>query len=236
MAEVTVRVEYANGDFDYIKEPSLLEGAEIEKYVQDLLKTIGTTPVYPGDTVVEDVGLLQDILYANFKRHYKKIASFFSPAIRVEEMTPESRHEFFICTDPKEGQAIAGVSLCQKLLGHDLPTKHTKKASSGKKLTTSGNYRADIAAAIGLTFKGQTKWLDLPLSFLLDVLEQAGNLSEVESKDKTAMDINRMAANTVDVAAFAVNTEEFDLLRPQVTEFLNANNIPIPEEFWPIKS
>ena len=140
------RLDYQDGDFTLVFPLPIKESRKVAVYHQELRGAVAGLHVWPED--------LDSKLYPLLKIYYHKIAVFFE--INPDQLTQESRHHFFIATEPIEykNQLIPGLSLLEKLLGYDYPKEDASElVKSSEEIITTGDPSLDIIADAILIFK-----------------------------------------------------------------------------------
>ena len=185
------RVEYVDGDFAYIGEPPLRNYHIINILHEEMQSLLSGRPAWHPDHVV-DGETIADTNLRIIAPFIPKISACFVPEIEFRRMTKQSLYYFFVCTAPfeHEGVMVGGLSGLRSLLGHDIALHDTPIDASKPKHTT-GDIVADITASILLSFEGGgMELLNHPLSFCLDVLKQASELSKTNTEKKEAQMLN----------------------------------------------
>lgn len=195
------KVIYQNGDFDFIQEPPMSRIRYILPVQEELQFLLNGQHVWPPDLFDEgDNRTICDRLYELYWRHFEKLGKLMDPPIDIHQLTPLSRHEFFICTapirDPEKEDVIfaAGLSQLRKLLGHriQMPNETVATEVEEDKFTT-GSIVADITSAVLLNFEGKgMELLELPLTEVSAILTRIGKV--VAARDKKEDGIFQIAA------------------------------------------
>jgi len=99
------------------------------------------------------------LLFEAHDYYYQSIANHFDPAIEVKLLTPESRHRFFVATEPVtiDGKTMPGMSQLEQLMGFSYPKAAGKP--SLEVATTTGDYCLDIEASLLLFRPAEAHWL-----------------------------------------------------------------------------
>lgn len=137
------RLDYQDGDFVIVFPLPIQKSRRVSAYHQELRNAIAGIHVWPEE--------LDAKIYPILKTYYRKIAHFFD--INSDLLTQNSRHHFFIATEPiqyKE-QLIPGLSLLEKLLGYDYPKEDF--ITTDIDVVSTGDPTLDVIADAILIFK-----------------------------------------------------------------------------------
>ena len=139
------RLNYQTGNFILVFPVAIRESRKLSAYLLDLKNSIAGLHIYPEK--------MDDYLFPRFRYHYLKIAHFFE--FDPDQLTQESRHHFFIATEPitYREQLIPGLSLLEQLLGYKYPEDGTDSKLLPQELITTGDLALDIIADAILIFK-----------------------------------------------------------------------------------
>lgn len=139
------RLNYQTGDFVLVFPLAIRESRKLSAYALEIRKSIAGFHIYPEE--------MDHYLFPRFRYHYLKIAQFFE--FDVDQLTQESRHHFFIATEPitYQGQIIPGLSLLEQLLGYKYPEEGTTPPVAPQDIITTGDLALDIIADAILIFK-----------------------------------------------------------------------------------
>lgn len=138
------RLNYTDGDFVLIESPSLLNCDRTRSYHLELHKALEGLSVWPPEESDEQI-------YPKFKLYYQKLGEMLTPPIDCDRLLPESRHKFFVCTDPveHEGRMLPGLSGLEQIMGYSYSTERGEPPDK-----TTGDVTLDILTSVVLTFKG----------------------------------------------------------------------------------
>jgi hypothetical protein len=106
------RLDLIDGNFILIEAPSVLKHAKIKALLGELHKEL------KGLDVSSDVDLQ---IYPIFSNFYQQIGDLLTPKVNCDMLLSESRHSFFVCTDPitiANGEQILGLSRLEQLMGY----------------------------------------------------------------------------------------------------------------------
>lgn len=139
------RLDHLDGDFTIAFPLPIKASRKLTAYYQELRTAIVGLYTWPEK--------VDELMFPAFKLYYQKIAQFFD--VNPEQLTQESRHHFFIATEPIEynGQMIQGLSYLEKLLGYDYPPENKSEQPSQDVVITTGDHNLDIIADAILIFK-----------------------------------------------------------------------------------
>lgn len=152
------RIDYLDGDFEFVALPPVWiehKGAEVlsqdmlNAYLQELRNAIAGRNIWP----IESAG----DLFSEFGLYFRKLSELFRPQLDPGRMTPESRHEFFICTEPFPGlhdpeQLLPGLSGLEQLLGYSYQVA-SDKPKARPRLEGTGTPDLDVLTSALLMFK-----------------------------------------------------------------------------------
>ncbi len=132
-------------NFFLVEAPPLASSAIIRAYHLELLLRVKNLDNY---WLVE----LDQILFSNLGNYYQNISKYLNPKFDCFYLTPESRHRFFIASEPRGDVWISGLEL---LMGYDFQLNEVEKPLA----VTSGNYEIDILADLIISIPNQIKYL-----------------------------------------------------------------------------
>lgn len=103
-----------------------------------------------------DIPQCDRALFEKFAPYYRLLGKLLG--INVDTLTPQSRHAFFVCTDPIEfkEQLIPGLSGLDLLLGRELSESEPKEEDVEGE---SAMGREELEAALLLSFKRHAIWI-----------------------------------------------------------------------------
>ena len=208
------RVDFLNGDFKLVSLP-LSRHPIATAYRQQLQANL------------EGIGYwlpaMDSALFEAWGVYYKRIGELLEPAVDVDLLTPESRHNFFICTEPVPSPAdptqfVVGLSQLDSLLGMSYAAPTAKGVS--QVVITSGDPACDLLADLLLLFKDQALPLADRLSFsaLNKLVTQAAQRKDPELQKKLQNDADKKRFEQLNAGA-------------AVREYYKRQGISVPEDF-----
>ncbi|MBL1177684.1 hypothetical protein [Pantanalinema sp. GBBB05] len=182
------RLEFSDRSFILVKAPSLLspdgilaEHSEVRAYHLELLNRVRALDGFY--FVHADA-----VLFQHYEAYYQAIADRLEPAFRAADLTPQSRHQFFIATDPipnplNPSEQVVGLPQLELLMGYGYPEPGNMSETEP---LTSGNEDMDLLASLSLC---TPQYLGLAASCsradLVDFIKQYTNLRS-HGSDETA--------------------------------------------------
>jgi hypothetical protein len=148
------RLNQVDGTFCLIQAPSLAIAPIVRAYHLELLSVVRQFEYWyleAADTV----------LFTAHEYYYQAIANHLAPSVEVKLLIPQSRHQFFVATEPTptpEGETMPGMSQLEQLMGFSYP-KPGKGVPSLEVVATTGDYCLDIEASLLLFRPDQAHWL-----------------------------------------------------------------------------
>lgn len=183
-------MNFLDGDFVLIESPSLLDCDRIRAYHLALHQTLTGLNVFPA--LEADA-----VLYPQFKLYYQKLGNMMNPVVDCDRLTPESRHEFFVCTEPVEHgeQRLPGLSGLEQLMGFSYNTEAGEEPDK-----TTGDINLDILTSVVLSFKGGSG-IALAKRYsresLVKMCNYAGQLLKSSTEEDDAKDKNKSLTSRV---------------------------------------
>lgn len=198
------RLEFDDRSFILVKAPPMLspdgitaEHAEVRAYHLELLNRVRALD---GFYFVH----ADSVLFGHYEAYYQAIADRLEPAFKAADLTPLSRHHFFIATDPipnpfNPPEQVVGLPELERLMGYDYP--EPDNLSADEPALTSGNEDMDLLASLSLC---TPQYLTLASSYsradCMDFIKQVVNLrsqpsegTEHEAKDRAWYERNQAA-------------------------------------------
>lgn len=218
----------------WVFAPPILECALARDIHQELKSAVFdlSLPVWPPSLPLENGLTLAEFIYEQVREQFEDMARFLKIDVSLDDIDPESRHLFFICTEPvphweRSNEMVQGLSLLDQLLGLSMPTRSSSNSSSR---LSSGDLDADMMAALLLNFKSAGLRLantrGLGYDFINKVFEQASNLQQ-EARKQSEQPKRRI------LPAIAPGEDDpfFIANKSVIKGKLLALNIPLPDEF-----
>ena len=213
------RVDFLDGSFLMVCLP-LARHALISSYRRELRSNL--------DEMSYWMPSMDSTLFRTWGIYYTQISRLMEPAFDAADMTPDSRHRFFVCSTPVErhGETFAGLPQLDLLLGMDYPqpaadpTKGDRPKDSGIVHITSGDPARDLLADLLIMFKDQA----LPLSdrFSFDYLNklvlQAAQRQDPELQKKLQAEADKKRFDQLNAGA-------------AVREHYRRMGIAVPDDF-----
>lgn len=146
------RLDLEGGDYLLVFPPSMAKYPVVFAHYQEFRRALEGLPVWPPQ--------VDTALYKKLRIYYQNIGR--SLGFDPDNVLPESRHEFFVATEPVVVPAIApdpvpGLSGLERLLGLLYPESTEVKAE--KVMITSGSVDIDLTVDVALVFKELTPWM-----------------------------------------------------------------------------
>jgi hypothetical protein len=178
------KLEFSSGQVLVVDAPPLARLKQVQAYYQILRSGLVGLPAW---------GISEDNnLFPIFSDCYTAIANLLRPSFNPAYLTQESRHRFFVATDPTETEKglILGLSGLEYLLGLSPHEEDTPKPQSISPLAppipTSGEVEIDIWADLLLLFPDTGMQLAriFPLQVLSKLIRQSSDRQRGESAIK----------------------------------------------------
>ena len=205
------RLDLKGGDYLLVFPPSMAKYPIVFAHYQEFRQALEGLPVWPPQ--------VDEQLYSHLRVYYQKIGR--SLGFDPERLLSESRHEFFVATEPVVVPAIAldpipGLSGLERLLGLSYP--ESVEAKSEKIVITSGSVDVDLLVDISLVFKELTPWLTKQYSreFLAKMVKQG---SDRLRGDDAIKELQKKA-----------DTEYTEKNYSAIAAQMRLRGIPVPEE------
>lgn len=219
------RVNFLDGDFALIESPSLFDCDRIRAYHLALHQALTGLNVFPA--VEADA-----VLYPQFKLYYQKLGNIMNPVVDCDRLAPESRHEFFVCSEPIEhdGRLLPGLSGLEQLMGFSYSTESSEPPDK-----TTGDITLDILTSVALTFKGGAG-IALAKRYsreeLVKICNYAGQLLKASTEEDDTKDKNKSLTNRV-IPHAAVEADDPILVqnREEILAQLRSLNVSPPPGF-----
>ena len=164
------RLDLKGGDYRLVFPPSMAKYPLIFAHYQEFRRSLEGLPVWPTG--------IDEHLYPRLRVHYQKIGRLLG--FDSDRLIPESRHEFFVATEPVVVPAIApdpipGLSGLERLLGLSYPEETEAKAD--KVMITSGSVDIDLLVDLVLLFKENAQWIyrQFPREFVAKAIKQGSD-------------------------------------------------------------
>ena len=237
------KIEYSDESWEFAREPSFFTRFELVPVIDDMLDLIKGVPVYPPDAILTGDITVHQFLVRRSQRHLDAIALIFRRTqpdllICVNNLTTESRHSFFFCTEPVKpvgyDQEMPGLSQLQLLMGLTYPAKQTRQSKSSKEKTSAplstGNLDARIIAAVHLNFKGSgdTVLKNFGMGMVMDILEEAANL---QRDPKDAEKDQKFPTSSHLVVVGKIDREYWEEIKGDIADGLRDQGTQFPEGF-----
>lgn len=237
------KIEYEDGSWEFIREPSFFTRFELIPVIDDMLELIKGVPVYPPDAILKDGITVHQLLVYRSRKHLEAIALIFrrtqpDALINIDGLTTKSRHGFFFCTEPVKpvgyDQEMPGLSQLQLLMGLTYPAKQTRQPKNSRDKPSAplstGNLDARIIAAVHLNFKGSgdTVLNNFGMGMVMDILEEAANLQrdpKDAEKDQKFPTISRT------VVVGKIDREYWEEIKVGIADALRDRGIKFPDGF-----
>jgi hypothetical protein len=165
-------------------------------------------------------------IYSALGYYYEAVSRLVNPLIIVPRLTPKSRHEFFICTDPVkhpyEDVMLPGMSGLEQLMGFNYSFGERHEPEH-----TTGDINLDVLTGVVLSFKKNA----LPLASMLgvdDLSQMVGHANWLMTP-KEERDKGKKATPTKIKAV--VDDKEFQRLKPLIMERLEEFGAIVPPGF-----
>lgn len=147
------RLDLEGGDYLLVFPPSMAKYPVVLAHYQEFRQALEGLPVWPPQ--------VDAALYKKLRIYYQKIGR--SLGFDPDNVLPESRHEFFVATEPVIVPAISpnpipGISGLEQLLGMK-SYPESAEVRSEKVMVTSGSVDIDLAVDVALIFKELTPWM-----------------------------------------------------------------------------
>lgn len=191
-----IKIEFESGDFDILFSPPMAVSRRLAALLADFQSAIDSqgVSVWPPDSA--DL-----VCFTKFRLHYYKLAAHwnFDPA----NLTPESRHRFFVCTAPFEYENNAYREVCdlERLLGFRSFEEALKDDDREEDPDSTGDPFLDVTTMALLTFK-------------VSGLEDRYGLDDLAKMCKRANDVlrrvEREAKGEVEAGDETLEKEPFD--------------------------
>lgn len=146
------RLNQIDGRFVLVQAPCLKLAPIVRAYHVELLSLVQQFEYWYLEAA-------DSLLFEAHDYYYQAIANHLEPAIEVELLTPESRHCFFVATEPFtiDGKTMPGMSQLEQLMGFSYPKAAGRP--SLEVVATTGDYCLDIEASLLLFRPAEAHWL-----------------------------------------------------------------------------
>lgn len=114
----------------------------VRGYHQEFRRAIAGYKIYPFNEA-------DTVLYHQFRYYYEAIGKLIN--LSAGDIDPESRHRFFVCTEPADG--TVGLSGLEQLMGYSQVVEDQETDISESGVPTTSDPVLDILTDIYLTFK-----------------------------------------------------------------------------------
>ena len=192
------RLNQTDGTFCLVQAPSLAIAPIVRAYHLELLSLVQRFEYWYLEAA-------DSVLFDEHRYYYQAIANHLTPMIDVTLLTAQSRHRFFVATEPAklpDGKTVPGMSQLEQLMGFSYP-KPGKVTSSLEAVATTGDYCLDVEASLLLFRPAEAQWLrqafsPTQLSAIITYANQQssqdGEVSEAQQEaDREFMERNQAA-------------------------------------------
>jgi len=197
-------------------------------YHLELQTAIQGMPVYPPET--------DSVIYPRYKRYYEKILELICPRIHPDRLSYDSRHAFFIGTDPapnpdgkNSDNLTMGLPQLSILMGYKISNEKdeaTEEEDVVHKPSSTGDSVLDIETDILLIFKSAAPYLlaHHGIENLGKIAMQA-NARMKESQEKAEKQSREEKERSIP------EDEAFTQRKPQIVNRLKLMKVPLPDCF-----
>ena len=133
------RVDLSYGDFELIKAPCLKIESKVRAYHLELLKKVKQFENY------YKLGF-DTPFFDNLKNYYLHIWDLIDTNVDINQLHPDSRHEFFIAKELQNNSYISGLEL---LMGYGYKSDGNSNSNNQISITT-GNLTLDLIAELSI--------------------------------------------------------------------------------------
>ena len=168
------RLDRLDGTFVLTRSPTEDRFDEVRAYHLELLNEVREFEGYYHPSA-------DPILFEEYRFCYEAIASLLYPQFNPGDLASQSRHQFFVATDPvphpeAPDKLTPGVSMLEGLMGFGYGN------AGSEPLITTGDSGLDLRAMLLLNFKEQVPWLvaNHTREELALILRQASEMQDPE--------------------------------------------------------